>query len=309
MLKKIVRNTIQLFSFANKSTVSYQILKGSNVDIHPTSNLITVGNGKICLEGNNYIGKYVEIGTGGEVSIGFNASIQDRCIILEDVEIGRHCVLAHNIYISSGRHYYDFKPEFYIKDQDALVSQNAELASKHSKKVSIGDDCWIGANAVIMSGVKIGRGCVIGANSVVTKDVEPFSVIVGSPAKIIKKRLDFQPKKIISFDKEIDLPNFYKGFLCDLSNKEKYEKENGIACLKYFSAYLSDEGTELSITLKKLHSSKLQLKYNNQIKGIDSVDFQEINFQLQKCNYHEFEVVSNDQVNEEVLIVSKIEIR
>ena len=56
MLKKIVRNTIQLFSFANKSTVSYQILKGSNVDIHPTSNLITVRNGKIRLEGNNYIG-------------------------------------------------------------------------------------------------------------------------------------------------------------------------------------------------------------------------------------------------------------
>jgi acetyltransferase-like isoleucine patch superfamily enzyme len=309
MFKKIVRNTLQLFSANNKSSVSYQIFKGSNVDIHPTSNLITVRNGKICLEGNNYIGKYVEIGTGGEVSIGFNTSIQDRCIILEDVEIGRHCLLAHNIYISSGKHYFDFKPEFYIKDQDALVSQDAELASKHSKKVIIGDDCWIGASVVIMSGVTIGRGCVIGANSVVTKDVEPFSVIAGSPAKIIKKRLDFEPKKFISFGNEMDLPNFYNGFLCDLSNKEKYKKENGIACFKHFSAYLSDEGTELSITLKKLHSTQLQLKYNNQIKGINSADFQEINFQLQKCNYHEFEVVSNDQLNEEVLIVSKIEIK
>jgi len=52
----------------------------------------------------------------------------------------------------------------------------------------IGNDVWIGAQAIIKEGVKIGNGAVIGANSFVNKDVEPFSIVVGSPAKHIKYR-------------------------------------------------------------------------------------------------------------------------
>jgi acetyltransferase-like isoleucine patch superfamily enzyme len=54
--------------------------------------------------------------------------------------------------------------------------------------IDIGDDVWIGANAVILKGVKIGRGSVIGAGSVVTGDIPPFSIAVGAPAKVVKKR-------------------------------------------------------------------------------------------------------------------------
>jgi len=55
-------------------------------------------------------------------------------------------------------------------------------------QVIIEDDVWLGRNAIVMPGIKIGRGSIIGAGSVVTKDVEPFSVMGGVPATLIKKR-------------------------------------------------------------------------------------------------------------------------
>ncbi len=57
----------------------------------------------------------------------------------------------------------------------------------------IGDNCWLGANVVVTSGVSIGERCVIGANSVVTKDLEPFSIAAGSPARTIRQ-IDYANK-------------------------------------------------------------------------------------------------------------------
>nr|WP_246566018.1 CatB-related O-acetyltransferase [Tissierella simiarum] len=56
----------------------------------------------------------------------------------------------------------------------------------------IGNDVWIGSNAVILRGVKVGNGAVIGAGAIVTKDVEPYSIVVGNPARVIKKRFSEQ---------------------------------------------------------------------------------------------------------------------
>lgn len=57
----------------------------------------------------------------------------------------------------------------------------------YSKEVTIGNDCWIGGNTVILPGVTIGDGVTVGASSVVTKDIPSYSVAVGSPARVIKK--------------------------------------------------------------------------------------------------------------------------
>lgn len=65
--------------------------------------------------------------------------------------------------------------------------------AKHYKTISdtiIGNDVWIGYEALIMPGVKIGDGAVIGTRAVVTKDVEPYTIVGGNPAKIIRKRFD-----------------------------------------------------------------------------------------------------------------------
>jgi serine acetyltransferase len=61
--------------------------------------------------------------------------------------------------------------------------------------ITIGNDVWIGAKSTIMSGVKIGHGAVIGSGSVVAKDVPPYAIVVGNPAKVIKYRFDEQQIK------------------------------------------------------------------------------------------------------------------
>ncbi len=88
------------------------------------------------------------------------------------VEIGDHCMLANGCFISDASHRY--------QDQEKPITWQG-FESKGPTR--IGDNCWLGAHVVITSGVTIGRRCVIGANSVVTKDVEPYTIAVGAPAR------------------------------------------------------------------------------------------------------------------------------
>jgi acetyltransferase-like isoleucine patch superfamily enzyme len=92
------------------------------------------------------------------------------------VEIGEHCMLANGCFVSDASHRYD--------DPDRPITWQG-FESKGTTR--IGDNCWLGANAVVTSGVTIGERCVIGANSVVTRDIEPFSLAAGAPAKVLRK--------------------------------------------------------------------------------------------------------------------------
>lgn len=92
------------------------------------------------------------------------------------VEIGDHCMVANGCFVSDSSHRYD--------DPARPITWQGF----HSKgPTRIGDNCWLGANVVVTSGVRIGERCVIGANSVVTHDVEPFSIAAGAPAKVLRK--------------------------------------------------------------------------------------------------------------------------
>jgi acetyltransferase-like isoleucine patch superfamily enzyme len=94
----------------------------------------------------------------------------------ELVEIGEHCMLANGCFVSDASHRYS-DPELPITWQG--------FESKGPTR--IGDNCWLGANVVVTSGVTIGERCVIGANSVVTADVEPFSIAAGAPARVLRR--------------------------------------------------------------------------------------------------------------------------
>jgi acetyltransferase-like isoleucine patch superfamily enzyme len=111
----------------------------------------------------------VRIGQGTFLNMGVMVAAQQL------VEIGDHCMLANGCFVSDASHRYD--------DPDRPITWQG-FQSKGATR--IGDNCWLGANVVVTSGVTIGARCVIGANSVVTRDVPAFSIAAGAPARVLR---------------------------------------------------------------------------------------------------------------------------
>lgn len=145
------------------------------------------------------------------VNIGKYSYVSRNCLI-QNAIIGNYCSISHEVIIGLGNHPMDLlstSPLFYHKKNSLNISIiDEDYDFIEYKRIVIGNDVWIGARAIIMDGVKIGDGVVIGAGTVVTKDVPPYAIVVGVPAKIIKYRnkndnaikskwFDYDPKIII----------------------------------------------------------------------------------------------------------------
>ena len=115
------------------------------------------------------IGKYNYIGTG---------------TLITNAEIGNYCSIASGVKIGGAEHSIS-----YITTYNGISGKNTQY-DMFTKKSVIGNDVWIGANAVILQGVTIGTGAVIGAGAIVNKDVPDYAIAVGVPARIIRYRFD-----------------------------------------------------------------------------------------------------------------------
>lgn len=112
------------------------------------------------------------------------------------VFIGKYCSLANGVCIGVGNHPYHVlttHPFIYMDNDiqlygDMPVAPENRIKKTPPEKTIIGNDVWVGHNATILGGVKIGDGAIIGAGAVVTKDVEPYAIVGGVPAKVIKYR-------------------------------------------------------------------------------------------------------------------------
>jgi len=111
----------------------------------------------------------VRIGEGTFLNVGVMVAA------IELVEIGAHCMLANNCFVTDADHRFD--------DLEQPITWQGFTTKGPTR---IGDNTWLGANVVVTSGVTIGERCVIGANSVVTRDVPAFSIAAGAPAKVLR---------------------------------------------------------------------------------------------------------------------------
>ena len=118
---------------------------------------------------------------------------------LVSTKIGKYCCLASHIIVVNATHpikdYVSFHPAFYSTNCQAGFTFVKETTFQEFKTVDgysciIGNDVWIGENVTIIAGVRIGDGAMIAAGAVVTKDVEPYTIVGGVPAKHIRKRFD-----------------------------------------------------------------------------------------------------------------------
>lgn len=111
----------------------------------------------------------------GDVTIGDNTRIGIHCTLIGPVCIGNNVNLAQGITVTALNHNF------------ADTNRRIDEQGISTNPVVIGDDVWIGANAVILPGVTIGRHVVVAAGAVVTKDVPSYCVVAGVPAKVIKE--------------------------------------------------------------------------------------------------------------------------
>lgn len=118
----------------------------------------------------------------GPVIIGDRVFIGLGNVVIGPVEIGNDTILAQHIVISGLNHNYE----------DVHRPISAQGVS--TKKIVIHENCWIGANVVVTAGVTIGKHCIVAAGSVVTRDIPPYSVAVGSPARVVKQ-YNFETKE------------------------------------------------------------------------------------------------------------------
>lgn len=138
--------------FGDKVTIgSYAIIRPTNLYGGEAGVGLKVGN-------NSSIGPYSYIGCSGYIEIGENVMMSPRVSIYSE---------NHN----------------FSETDRPMIEQGVTRSF-----VIIEDDCWIAANAVILAGVTVGKGSVIAAGSIVTKDVPPYSIVGGNPARIIKSR-------------------------------------------------------------------------------------------------------------------------
>lgn len=215
--------------------------------------------------------RYKKIGTDIKtINISKNVSIGQHCIIgkrviLEDnvevgnftyfnsnkywitvesnVKIGSFCSIAPGVHIGAGNHEYKYVTthpilfnKYYEKELNIPegVQQVHGLKDKDSITL-IGNDVWIGLNAIIKRGIKIGNGAIIAAGSVVVKDVPEYAIVGGNPAQIIKYRTSEENIEFLKENENLMFWNWEKNSLVSNFNK-LYDFDEYINILKEIKA-------------------------------------------------------------------------
>ncbi|WP_336175306.1 CatB-related O-acetyltransferase [Acinetobacter ursingii] len=173
-------------------------LKKKKGKIH-SSNIIQWST---AIDNNSTLGRYCYIG---------------KNVSITKTDIGSYTSIANNVSIGQGEHKIDeisTSSIFYKNEYEQLTAEDCK----------IGSDVWIGAGVVVLRGVTIGNGAIIGANAVVTKDIPEFSIAVGVPARVIRKRISEDVIKQIKmtewWDFDLDKP---KEIIANI-NRESDEK-------------------------------------------------------------------------------------
>ena len=149
-----------------------------------------------CIIKQSSFGKYVEIGKSNNIS---ESTIDDFSYTSEFCQIiystiGKFVNIASYVRLNPGQHPIDRVTQHHMLYRREMFGFGEDDDSffdwRREKRVTIGHDVWIGHNVTIMGGVNIGNGAVIGSGAIVTKDIPPYAIAVGNPAKVIRYRFD-----------------------------------------------------------------------------------------------------------------------
>lgn len=178
MIKKLIYKIVYKFIWKKKNknnfTIPMKNVSATDLDLLKKNNIV--------------IGK----GTYGMINFRSFGCEKEKLII------GNWCSISSNsVFMLGGNHIYDR-----ISTYPFELIFNEKLISAETKgPIIVDDDVWIGDNSIILSGVYISKGAIIGAGSVVSKNVPPYAIVAGNPAKIIKYRFDKETiEMLLSYD-------------------------------------------------------------------------------------------------------------
>jgi virginiamycin A acetyltransferase len=140
------------------------------------------GLGNVTFEGKNVVPDRCNFS--GMISIGYATTLGYNNFFGGDIIIGKYCQIGADVAIHTTNH-----PVSYMSTYINKNLFGGELVTlKEIKRTIIGNDVWIGHNVIILGNVTIGNGAILAAGAIVTKDVAPYTIVAGVPAKPIKKR-------------------------------------------------------------------------------------------------------------------------
>lgn len=161
---------------------------GENLDLNARSDCYADGAGLIRIGKNCRIYGKVITQDEGRITIGDNTCIYERSFVggVKEISIGSCVIISNHVHIFDNNNH-PTAPE--VRRQMCLNGFDGDVwrwKYSESKPIVIEDNVWIGEYSAILKGVRVGEGSIIASHAVVTKDVPPYSIVAGNPAKVVK---------------------------------------------------------------------------------------------------------------------------
>lgn len=145
---------------------------------------------------------------------------------LNPIHIGKYCSIARGVTFQEYNHNIDSLTSFGIHAKILKDNPKKDVCSKGG--IEVGNDVWIGAQSIILSGASIGDGCVVAANSVVSKYLPPYSIVAGSPAKVVRYRFDEETIELLLklkwWDKDVEWIKCHRDLFSGAITAERVRK-------------------------------------------------------------------------------------
>ncbi len=175
--------------------------------------------GDFTIIGNSEIGGYVAINRGNLISasrIGF-ATYTGHNTTIKNTRVGKYCCLSWNLSLGGKNHNFHAATSYPPFHFNRVLEGKTEIVETDFPDTEIGSDVWIGSGATVLRSVRVGDGAVIGAAAVVVKDVPPYAIAVGNPARVIGYRFSGDVIEAMLdlkwWDYSLDVVREIRGFL------------------------------------------------------------------------------------------------